>query len=131
MSDPAGAAHREPLLSSRFTLTLDGVTVAGVLRVSALDLPAPGSAPAPVVVVRAAGTDDVLGAWARDALGGAEAAARDLVLTLVDAAGAPALGWHLVGATPVGYSPLGELDASAEQVVTETLTLAITGIRPV
>ena len=48
---------------------------------------------------------------------------------MLDAAGSPRLGWRLVGATPVAYSPAGDLDALAPGMLTETLTLAVTDIR--
>jgi phage tail-like protein len=124
-------AQEEPLPASRFAVTVDGVPVAGVLRVSALQLAGSGSGTTalPVVITRAAGTDDVFDSWARSALGRGHQPARDVVLTVMDAAGSPRLGWQLVGATPVAYSPAGELDATVSGVLTETLTLAVTDIR--
>lgn len=131
MSGPGDAAAGEPLSTARFVVAVDGARVSGVLRVSALELSGSGGGvtAAPVVITRAAGTDDVFDAWARAALAGADRPARDVVLTVLDAAGSPRSTWQLVGATPIAYSPVGELDALGSGVLTETLTLAVTDIR--
>ena len=53
------------------------------------------------------------------------------MLTLHDQAGAPRAGWELLGVMPVAYSPAGRLDALSPDVVTESLTVSVTEVRPV
>jgi hypothetical protein len=124
----------EPLTAARFTLTADGQPIAGVVRVSALELSGGGIgiSVAPVTVTRLAGGDGAFHSWAKAALGrGADRSVRDLVLTVHDHAGEPVVAWELRGATPVSYSPACALDALTPGLVTEALTLTITEVRPV
>ena len=124
----------EPLTAARFTLSADGQPIAGVVRVSALELSGGGIGVtvAPVTITRLAGGDDLFHAWAHDVLGrGGERPTRNLVVTVHDNAGAPAAAWELLGVMPVAYSPACQLDALAPDVVTETLTLSVTEVRPV
>jgi hypothetical protein len=124
----------EPLTAAHFTLSADGEAIAGVVRVSALELSGSGIgiSVSPVTVTRLAGGDDAFHSWARDALGrGADRSTRNLVLTVHDGAGAPAVAWELRGATPVAYSPACQLDALTPGLVTETLTLTVSEVRPV
>jgi hypothetical protein len=123
----------EPLTAARFTLTADGQALAGVVRVSALELSGGGIGinVAPVTVTRLAGGDGAFDAWARNALGrGADRSTRNLVLTLHDEAGEPVVAWELRGATPVAYSPACELDALTPGLVTESLTLTVSEVHP-
>jgi hypothetical protein len=84
-----------------------------------------------VTLTRVAGTDDLFHTWAHDTLGrGGERATRDLVLTLHGDHG-PTVGWQLLGVMPVAYSPAGPLDALAHGLVTESLTVSVTEVRPV
>jgi hypothetical protein len=132
MTPPPGA--NEPLTAARFTLSTDGTPIAGVVRISALELSGGGIGVtvAPVTITRLAGGDDFFHAWAHDVLGrGGDRPTRTLVLTVHDHAGEPAAAWELRGVMPVAYSPACQLDALAPQVVTETLTLSVTEVRPV
>src|ERR687883_1132326 len=98
----------EPLTAAQFTLSADGQPIAGVVRVSALELSGGGIGVtvAPVTITRLAGGDDVFHAWAHDVLGrGGERPTRNLVLTVHDHAGEPAAAWELLGVMPVAYSP--------------------------
>ncbi len=125
---------REPLTAARFTLELDDTPIAGVVRVSALELTGAGIGVtvAPVTITRVAGSDDLFHAWAHETMGrGGERPTRDLVLTVHDADGEPAAAWHLLGVMPLAYSPAGELDALTPGIVTETLTLSVAEVRPV
>ena len=131
---PFGREDLEPLTAARFTLSADGEPIAGVVRVSALKLSGGGIGVtvAPVTITRLAGGDDVFHAWAHDVLGrGGERPTRNLVLTVHDNDGEPAAAWELRGVMPVAYSPACQLDALAPEVVTETLTVSVTEVRPV
>ena len=127
--------ERAPLTAARFTLELGGTPIAGVVRVSALELTGAGIGVtvAPVTVTRVAGTDDLFHDWAHATMGrGGERATRDLVLTLHgDGDGGQTAAWHLLGVMPVAYSPAGELDALTPGLVTETLTVSVSEVRPV
>jgi hypothetical protein len=124
---------RPPASPMGFTLEVEGALVAGVVRVSALELTGAGIGVtvAPVTVTRVAGIDDLFHAWAHDTLGrGGERATRDLVLTLHGEHG-PVAGWQLLGVMPVAYSPAGQLDALTPDLVTESLTVSVAEVRPV
>lgn len=124
----------EPLTAARFTLTADGKPIAGVVRVSALELSGGGIGVtvAPVTVTRLVGGDGLFHDWAHEVMGrGGDRTARNLVLTVHDHAGRPAAGWELLGVMPVAYSPACQLDALSPEVVTETLTVSVTEVRPV
>ena len=130
---PVRREDLEPLTAARFTLSADGEPIAGVVRVSALELSGGGIGitVAPVTITRLAGGDDVFHAWAHDVLGrGGERPTRNLLITVQNDAGEPAAGWELRGVMPVAYSPACQLDALAPDVVTETLTLSVTEVRP-
>jgi phage tail-like protein len=131
---PSGGGELEPLTAARFTLAADGKPIAGVVRVSALELSGGGIGVtvAPVTITRLAGADRLFHDWAHDVLGrGGDRTARNLVLTVHDNAGEPAAAWELMGVMPVAYSPACQLDALKPDVVTETLTLSVTEVRPV
>jgi len=124
---------QEPLTAAGFTLSRDGAPIAGVVRVSALELSGGGIGitVAPVTITRLVGADDVFHSWAHEVLGhGGERTSRNLVLTVHDDAGAPAAAWELRGVMPVAYSPACQLDALTPDVVTETLTLSVAEVRP-
>ena len=122
------------MTAARFTLTADGTPIAGVVRVSALELSGGGIGVtvAPVTVTRLVGGDGLFHDWAHEVMGrGGDRTARNLVLTVHDHAGRPVAGWELLGVMPVAYSPACQLDALSPEVVTETLTVSVTEVRPV
>jgi hypothetical protein len=125
--------QHEPLTAARFTLSADGEPIAGVVGISALELSGGGIGVtvAPVTITRLVGGDDVFHAWAHDVLGrGGDRTPRNLVLSLHDHAGDARAGWELLGVMPVAYSPACRLDALSPEVVTETLTVSVTEVRP-
>jgi T4-like virus tail tube protein gp19 len=131
---PPPLPGEEPLTSARFTLSADGQPIAGVVRVSALELSGGGIGVtvAPLTITRLVGADGMFHTWSHDVLGrGGDRTPRNLVLTVHDAAGEPAAAWELRGVMPVTYSPACQLDALTPHVVTETLTVSVTEIRPV
>jgi phage tail-like protein len=122
------------LTAARFTLSADGRAIPGVVRISALELSGGGIGVtvAPVTITRLVGGDGVFHDWAHDVLGrGGDRTPRNLVLTVHDDAGEARAGWELLGVMPVAYSPACRLDALAPDVVTESLTVSVTEVRPV
>jgi len=120
--------------AARFTLSADGRPIAGVVRVSALELSGGGIGVtvAPVALTRLVGGDGLFHDWAHEVMGrGGDRTARNLVLTVHDHAGEPVAAWELLGVMPVAYSPSCQLDALSPEVVTETLTVSVTEVRPV
>ncbi len=133
MTPPDPAGRREPLTAARFSLALGDTPLAGVVRVSALELTGPGIGVtvAPVTITRVVGSDDVFHAWAHETMGrGGERPTRDLVLSVHGPDGAPAAACELLGVMPLAFSPAGALDALAPDLVTETLTVSVTEVRP-
>src|SRR3954452_3638539 len=131
---PPPSGGEEPLTAARFTLSADGEPIAGGVRISALELSGGGIGVtvAPVTITRLVGGDGIFHDWAHDVMGrGGDRTARNLLLTVHDSAGAPAAAWELLGVMPVAYSPACQLDALSPGVVTETLTLSVTEVRPV
>ena len=131
---PPPFGEGEPLTSAGFTLSGDGRPIAGVVRISALELSGGGIGVtvAPVTITRLVGSDDAFHTWSHDVLGrGGDRTPRNLVLTVHDSAGRPAAAWELRGVMPVTYSPACQLDALAPGVVTETLTVSVTEVHPV
>jgi hypothetical protein len=130
---PPSSGGEEPLTSARFTLSADGQPIVGVVRISALELSGGGIGVtvAPVTITRLVGSDDMFHTWSHDMLGrGGDRTPRDLTLTVHDAAGERSAAWELRGVMPVTYSPACQLDALTPHVVTETLTVSVTEVRP-
>lgn len=61
--------------------------------------------------------------WARGCIEDLEIVPHDVNVTLLNASHEPLITWHLVGAFPVKWS-VSDLNASANAVVIETMTLA-------
>jgi phage tail-like protein len=121
------------LTAAGFTLSADGSPITGVVRVSALELSGGGIGVtvAPVTITRLVGGDGAFHDWAHEVLGrGGDRTPRNLVLTVHDHAGTPRAAWELRGVMPVAYSPACQLDALTPDLVTETLTLSVTEVRP-
>ena len=72
------------------------------------------------------GTQDSAGASAYTGPTGSDLR-RTVQVIALDQKGEPAVGWILQGAMPIGYE-LDPMDSSRSEVLTESITFAITGL---
>jgi hypothetical protein len=89
----------------------------------------PAVAYSPVQLQRARTQDDFFERWARtvsdpDADGSSGDRERNIEIQLLDEAGTPVIAFILRGCTPIEYGALGPLDANADGIAVETLTLS-------
>jgi phage tail-like protein len=123
----------EPVGANRFTVEWDGQRIDGVHRVGPLVINQQGASTSclPVTIERRPGRDPAFETWATHALqpvatgAQADAQRKTVVVTVLDPAGNPAIGFRLDGCLPVAYSPLSQLDADAGLLAVETLTLTV------
>ncbi len=120
----------ERLTAHHMRVRWDGHDIAGVNRMSRLEMGLQGATPSPLPVTlrRYAGTDADFEAWATGALTDTDVGAqqKDVEVTLFDLAGRPAVTYHLLGCVPTSWSPLSDLEArDASVTVVETLVLSV------
>lgn len=147
MADAAASSARaDPYRNFRFRVRCDGQAVPGISRVSALrrvtdDIEyREGSELAtvrhlagitrfePVRIERGLTGDPSFADWAA-AVASAQPSQfrKDVTIELLDASGAPALAFILQRAWPFEYEALSELDAEADAIAVERLTLVVEG----
>ena len=129
---PGGGA----ITAARFSLTIDGVEIAGFSELGGITSEAgpddlagrvltklPGKRKPPTVTLRRAMTGDLqLSAWHQSVVEGQVAARKNAVLVMFDAAGSPVAKYHLEAAGPSELS-VAPLKAGSNEVLMETVTL--------
>lgn len=124
----------EPLSNARFRVEIDGLEATGACQVtlpharilasSTRALPAVEFDT--LVLCRGLTGSTTWYRWWDEQRRSKRKVARTVTVTLLDAAGAPQLGWRYTGARPSGYAVSG-LDAMASGVLIETLEVTVAG----
>jgi phage tail-like protein len=128
-------AEQELFANTRYRVEIEGLQSTGALEVLLPEarLIAPGANKrvvqyGPLVLKRALARSDDWYAWWDRACSAPKKSTRTVTVVLLDRAGSDAIRWVLSGAQPTAYS-ISSLSALGDQVLLETLELAVAGYR--